>query len=580
MIQEIYIFLQSLNLDAVYPVDPLFLFLFDKFGGDLGADSGRFFLVAACLSFCISWVVFYFVASENTRNYESRSAFLSDARINSFLYSVFFLLGLFAIDRTGLVFFDLFPLMLMTLLSLPALRKSDFLDLIILLPFLWCVILAGPLGFFFVLLSVLVSGGHLLGARSFSNKCAVKSFQTSGILGKVSFVLLFFISFLSTYYFSLYSNKFDYPRDAQLVPFSEFTSFGSTLIGPERIPFPMYSPIFLNMKDKIMASLGIFIFPLATILIFVWIFRQVTRNNDERTDNASFARESTGTLSMYLAAVIGSMLLVSWLLPVFPETPEGLLFRLLPGLIWRPYPFLLPGIFLWYFLLGAASFLPSYVSRFGIVIGIVTASFSEVILTLKPDKLEHRLRVVMPPVEIKEIARDDIYRTPSMFLLQSYPGSYRPFDEKSLTRIGQTDEFKCVPAASKNEEDAFLALDQNYTTRWSTRGPQQIGDWFIVTCSSSVRLRRMALSIVHHRSDFPRGISLISSLNGDSRHVIDYPEWFGPVRYTPSGLPFFGPQGEVVFDFIEPVEGDTFTFVLQRGDATYDWSIAEVLMWK
>jgi hypothetical protein len=134
---------------------------------------------------------------------------------------------------------------------------------------------------------------------------------------------------------------------------------------------------------------------------------------------------------------------------------------------------------------------------------------------------------------------------------------------------------------SANSKDAWLALDGNPDTRWSTASPQRPGDYFEIKFNRSLKVLRIILSVIKNPSDFPRGIRVEAKENTGSYNIVfEKIDWLGPVYWTEEGYPYFGPQSDVVIDLPKEIEVSNLKFTQISKDSKFDWSIGEVKLFR
>lgn len=149
-----------------------------------------------------------------------------------------------------------------------------------------------------------------------------------------------------------------------------------------------------------------------------------------------------------------------------------------------------------------------------------------------------------------------------------------------LVRIQPSESSPWMLESNLQQEALSLALDSNDETRWSTGRSQQPGDYFQVSFAEPTSVLRVVLSVKKHPTDFPRGIEVVVE-DGVGKQVTTFSQikWFGPVKWTRDGFPYFGPQSEVVIDFPRSVSARRIRFVQLGESVQFDWSIAELKLY-
>jgi hypothetical protein len=147
----------------------------------------------------------------------------------------------------------------------------------------------------------------------------------------------------------------------------------------------------------------------------------------------------------------------------------------------------------------------------------------------------------------------------------------------NLKWLREAVDYHAVYRADPQTEDAWKAGDGNANTRWATKRPQSPGDYFEVEFDRPLEIIKVVLSIQGTPSDFPRGLRLeLVNEQGESRVVFDRADWLGPVKWSPSGYPYFGPQSEVIIELPSTHEVRKLKFTQLAADPVYDWSIGEL----
>ena len=132
-------------------------------------------------------------------------------------------------------------------------------------------------------------------------------------------------------------------------------------------------------------------------------------------------------------------------------------------------------------------------------------------------------------------------------------------------------------SASRQPEQARLAVDADPHTRWATARPQAPGDWVQVDLARPRRLRALRLWS-GHATDWPRGLALEGSEDGVTwRPVEAGVRTEGRLRWGGVALLRDGIEA-VRLDFA-PVVVRALRLVLTRGDPVFDWSIHELTVY-
>jgi hypothetical protein len=535
--------LQELNTELMLYMDPVFSYLFTLFS----PDSRVFQLAAASVIiifvfFILAAILLYFSKVVSERS------FLETAISSALLTGV-----LWIVSQGYLVVYLLFfPLLLLCLAtSSKNLLLRTFL-------YFWGLLLSGPLSLFYACIA---------GASS------VSSMRSKAALVMTPLTIL--VGFLLTLYFSTRSILFDYPGGAQVMFFSPFTSMGNVCIGPDRIPFSVHMGTFLHENLTSLLLAFVFLIP-AVLPAFVKAAR--AKNFDISDKRYSLVLL---LLMVLLSSIVSHLYGFSW-----AHTAEASLIRCFPGLVWRPLPFFFSSLFVFlllYYFLSTHSRKDRYVFlalQYALLLVVVILHH----FSLIPSDM---FRIPDTSAVLREFSpeevKGDMQYTPSAFLVSTYFQNHSDAvhliqDRRdTLVHVPLTDKAGCHGTASRNSESVMYPLDGKHKTRWSTGGPQNKGDWYEISCENPVSVSQIHLSIVFFKSDFPRGLRLEAGVNGEFVEVVTFDEWFGSVQFTPAGLPYFGPQSDVVIDLPEAVTSRQFRFTLTRGDPVFDWSIAKIL---
>lgn len=491
------------------------------------------------------------------------------SKFDTLLYSVSLVIGLFLLDQKGLVFLDILPLLMLlySVFIFPVWMKkfslyTSILILLSVLSFISFLFNAGPLSFLYILL---ISPLFFLSYSKYKNSV---------------FIVVICISFLTSFYFSKDSVIFDYPRDAVLTPLSSLVHLSNVIIGQDRIPFPVNAYHYFESRT---ASLWLLLILITPGVVF-GLYSYLERNFHNSSPSVGLCIRPFFLISFFLLSVVS----LSSFVPAsfYIDTPEAVFYRLIPGLIWRPYPTFLVSLAYFFFIFFLYQYLSGSHRRTVVVFGLLAASFVERDITLEGETFVGT-SLVKEGYVLRDSSNQErlnaLKTSPSNYLLQAYGNDLAllKLNEQTgdeLTRLPSLDLLSCYGAASKNSEDIALAFDGSYTTRWSTKGPQNEGDWFEVRCKEPISARQVILSVVHNPSDFPRGIKVDIFDKEKSRKIMEFKEWFGPVHFTKAGLPYFGPQGRVQLDFPEKITTDRLRFTLTKGDPGFDWTIAEIIV--
>jgi hypothetical protein len=539
VIKERYIFFRDLNIELLLYSDPVIRFFMDTGTGNETVQPLSDSTGIPVLFLCLSSVMFYLRSTEYTRSVFS--AVFSGAALTFLLY---------VMSPDLILHFLLLPLIIM--LTASSLRSIVFPAIL----YVWGAVVSGPLSFLFVLLSL-----------SFDSK-------SKSIFSLALKCLLLAAAFFLTLYFSSKSLIFDYPPDARLVPISDFLYLGNVCFGPDRIPFTLYDLEFLSQYRNML-----YLVLLAGCVPVLLLFYNVRKRIFSGSFQGSFYSAEEVLVSIFVLIVAVSSIYIN---SGFTGSPSGVLMKCFPGLIWRPVPVLTGGLFIVVLFTVISSHMGRKQRLFSVMISLVSV-LGYITLT-GPDGMR-LFRDSNETVYVKNHSISDVEKlsavSPSLKLIKTvgeddYLKIYSN-RELPLENVPLRDTANCTASASRNSGEAYLALDGNHQTRWSTAGPQMAGDWFGISCSEPVSVRQIHLSVVFFKSDFPRGILVQSDDSGELTDIVSFDDWSGSLKYTSLGYPYFGPQSDVVIDLPEETTARKFRFTLTRGDSVFDWSIAKIL---
>ena len=376
-----------------------------------------------------------------------------------------------------------------------------------------------------------------------------------------------------------------FPGDARLAPVSPLTQLGHPAVGPDLHPLPLLYPNYLaeltfsrlRVEGLLFGYLAVFLLFAAIPRIF-GIFPQVRKLRIGRLVLNNGGWPKVLGLPLAVLGLTWLMLYASQPAAAAKNIPD-LFFAirdLIPGLALEPLPWLI------------------------VPFGVVTASLVVVVRSGN----EHRVPIIAmlsvtliatsyATVWFGDRLYDDHFTElqdlkkfgPSGYVGSVYgnwifSGQAAP-QAANLTRYSIGSDVNIKVDASINPEDAQLAIDKNYSTRWATKRPQQPGDWITFAFDRPLALKRLTLSIRNNSTDFPRGLRVEGSPDGaDFKVIYQFQEWLGPVEWTENGHPYFGLQSRVVVDLPETTELRAVRFTQTGSDPSFDWSVGELLLWR
>lgn len=332
---------------------------------------------------------------------------------------------------------------------------------------------------------------------------------------------------------------FDYPRNSNLTPLSPMTHAGSTDLGIDNLPFSVDFAQYTTDRTNVINRL----FLLTAIGLLASLFSRFNLNKIPLIAGSVFC-------------IFLSILSITSLTNYF-DLP---LTRTIPGLAYIPLPGLIPIGVILYLLkpMQINKTFSAYTLTFGLAFVILLKGIPEM-----PDVFAIETGNTLP-----------LNFTPSNYLLETYKGLKEANIGNPHTPIALQNS--CTATASAESTNAHLAIDNNNNTRWATKRPQQMGDSFKIICNQEMQFSELELIIEKSPTDFPRGFSIIL----DGKAIVSLKDWLGPIRTTPKGLPYFGPQHEIDLTFNQQYTFKELEIKLENGDRSFDWSIGELKLFE
>lgn len=527
-IEKIYTFDHSLNMEMVLYIDSLISYLtsfaslvFTKYLDSLE-------LVCAAWSFLCFYLYLRF-----------RGTFPSSKAI---LCSILLCLGVFLISKGHYVFIILYPLF--SLLALQGTIREDYsrnrLFLLILKRILelFYAFLAGPLAFAFYVLSLILS-------------------QSLITLNRI-------VMILSTLVISLYTifdiRVFDFPDSTRFSSISSFLKMGEIAFGQERLPFTgIYSSYALS-NSFCLFVLTVMLASYLPSFIRGWMIR---------SNEKDFASESQLIFAV-IFFVISSFLFLQEP-SYYVNSPEAVLYKIIPGLIWRISPALIPSIvwiflFVFYEVVFSNSKKDTKYKAFAFIFCILVLFIKDQPYVTSYSKLNDSSLI---PVEI----------SPSRYVLSSYNRDaaiiprVKSEYQKIFAEIGN-----CKISTSRNQDQSGLLLDGKARTIWHTKGNQLRGDFVEFICPNIFSFDRVRL--VAPSTDFPRAFKIEVFRDNEYEVIDQFKPWNGAISLTKEGYPYFSSQGDVVVYFDRTITTSAIRITLLEGDSVFDWSVSELVFEK
>ena len=337
----------------------------------------------------------------------------------------------------------------------------------------------------------------------------------------------------------------DYPGDALLQPLTANTG-GKTLFAYEHFfKFINQGALVDNTKRTV------FIFILSLV---AWLI--------------SFRPKGLLTNRLVPFAIVLAVLVYLGELSKLDYMPYRFFYRVIPGLATLPFVWDLSLIFI-------------------ILILMLSMQYSKINNSLL--SLAIFLLIVFPATYLKfpmlepEILAENgsfleqVKKSPSAFVLDYWGDGILETKNKSYTKLIPGKDYNYLATANVGSEFISKVFDDNLLTRWTSGQTQSGNETINVKFSRELEISRINLNGGDHYADFPRGLRVeVEDARGLRQVIFDKTNWLGPVRFSPRGFPYFGPQGIVEVTLPKPVKVVTL-FLSQLGnDTKYNWSITEL----
>ncbi len=458
-----------------------------------------------------------------------------------------------------------FPLLLASWLLL--LKKGTLLSL--LLAFLTTAvwnITAGPLA----VVGALFAAGSVLGIALLQNHGGA----SSNLRTRELFVLLVTSIVLGIWLMPIYSMP-AYPSGARLSPISYATFLPPPLLSPVLDPNPiLFEPILSTSVNYAWRSVSI-----GLIVVL-----------------ASFFTAASPRVRWFgMAIMICSILFVSLdllLEPNFVEiSPLFFLQRVVPGYALKPFPWELLHLAFLIAIPLTLGEIRSARASFGLLLSsFVVFALFVVNLNCFHGLIGRESQFNLKLIRSSDIAVPLIDRarfSPSGFVVQAYgdwsvdPKLFEERQKRQLVRVEQNRDAMWQANAAPAGHNAKLAIDGKPETKWGTGRAQRENDFYLLGFDKPTSLIKAVLKLPEGGADFPRGIRVEGSLDGEKYWtIVDQPHWYGPLEWNDVGFPYFGLQSQVELDFPTEQVVQYLRFVQIGRDEIYDWSITEVELYR
>ena len=518
----LYVFDQYLNIESVYLIDHVLFKIAEIFE----TKTTPIELLLVGLSVSAFFICFYMSLRKI-----GKSSNFSILLTSYIVFSIYFLRG------TAFTFLEIYPLSIIILLSLFCLENSFIKKFIFYFLNLFFYLTSGPLSLIFYFVP------SFIGIKALRLK----------LMDLVSLAICIWISYS---FGETFHTFFDYPRISRVTDVSTLHRLGEVVLGSERLPLTIVADHFTLLRKKILAVSAISLLPfIITILM------------NRGTFNLS--------VRFKLLFSILSIMLVSSLFPQekYINSPESLFYSVIPGVIWRFNPVILPSMFLISFSLICSRKIEASLklSILMLVCLLLQASLS---IVDKSDYFYSKLKSDMPKVRVEH--------SPSSNVLKTYglSSNYRVKSDSELYEVSNLEK-NCKVEVSRNSDKASYVLDGNINTKWSTNASQNQDDFLLISCSSEILFDRISLLVGSNDTDFPRGFEVQSGLDSSRMSVVkSFPIWMGAISETKNGYPYFIGQDQVIVDFEEQQHSRIIKIKLLKTDKIFSWTIAELKIYR
>jgi F5/8 type C domain len=185
---------------------------------------------------------------------------------------------------------------------------------------------------------------------------------------------------------------------------------------------------------------------------------------------------------------------------------------------------------------------------------------------------------IVLPVDLPSLAAvEATLRAAGLAFTAQEVGGYRLLTRVAPApgRAGAPPPAGAVVTGSAAGADGAAALDGRPETRWSTRAPQQPGDWLQIDLAAVLEVDGIELDLGPFRSDYPRGLALaVARASGGWEPVAATVTLSGPLGFTGTHLVRLG--AERVHVSFPPVRARALRLVQTAREGVFDWSVAEI----
>lgn len=359
---------------------------------------------------------------------------------------------------------------------------------------------------------------------------------------------------------------FDYPAKAQLVPDDGLPGTLAPLTGWYP-PVPVIDRAALRGGYLSFAAVG-------TLLSLI-------------AATAAAVRPFAGRLFL-LPGALFLCLLLDCALPenLAQIAPLASLMRLVPGLFPVPCHALVAGLGAFLLLLGCCTAKRAWVGA------VCLAALGLVPAVAGPDTVLASMLAGAPAdaPAAQRIRHQRSVASPSLYLVRRLGSGIFEAPERSAMRFSSMAPLGAIVSASHRGEPESLAQlsDHRRNTRWSPSLGRQNGDeWLHIALPVATEIDGIQLATGQFATDFPRKLRIRFAAScahapADRQAFAGYlealpaGEWIGPVKFSPSGLPYFGSQSEVKVWFPRTLLAQCLLVEQLGRQEGFDWSVGEL----
>ena len=340
-----------------------------------------------------------------------------------------------------------------------------------------------------------------------------------------------------------------FPGDARFTSISALTFLPPSIVGPDGTHVAVTPSRYFELLETVFQRLAV----LGLLFgVCVELARSFSHN-----DRARSIRELWGW--GFLTAGYTLLVCEIWLFSsVLAFSPFSFLRRFVPGVGMFPTPWLWASLWVW----AGLTLLYRNVRGSFVLLLFLLCGIGAIYFVPTWHKVSEVRSASLP-----------IFATPSNAVVDLVGDwALAPVREEVLREL-PGGELQVQSEISQDELGAMI--DGDPRSRWHSR--QQGGEWFDITLSASRPVRALRMRSGEAGTDFPRGIRIATLLDsGKWETVFEQPHWYGPVRWTDDGYPYFGHQGDVLVVLPQKVNTRRLRVTQIGHESFFDWSVSDL----